>query len=295
MSLNKGALKVASAIFLWSSLGVVVRLAGTEVHLIIFYSNLLSLFFLGPLVFRKDKRRFLPKGRGMIKFLVLGPVTLLNTFTFLYALQNTTISNALMTHYIAPVIVAVLAALVLGENFTRRVFYAIALSSVGLWVMLGQGEGRFIAAGSSAIDGNTLGILSGLASGVAYAFLIILVRLMAPKEDPLVLVFFTNLMMCVLLLPFINEFPVSSAWSFALVGVFHSTLAPLLYVYGLRTVHANTAAILGYLEPVSAILMGILFLAEIPGMAAALGGVLILVSGYIAVSGEESDTTTGIT
>jgi len=284
--LNKGPLKVASAIFLWSSLGVVVRHADVGVHLIIFYSNLLSLFFLGPLVFSPGKRKFLPKGKGMLKFLVLGPVTLLNTFTFLYALQNTTISNALMTHYIAPVIVAVLAAFVLSEKFTLRVLYAIAISSLGLWVMLTQGAVGVIPADGNTLNGNSLGILSGLVSGVAYAFLVIMVRFMAPNEDSVVLVFFQNLMMCILLLPFIHEFPAEAVWSFAFVGVFHSTIAPLLYVYGLKTVHANTASILGYLEPVCAILLGVLILGEIPGLAAIGGGILILLSGYIVISGE---------
>jgi len=289
--LNKGVVQVASAVLLWSSLGVVVRTAGVGVHLIIFYSNLLSLFVIGPIVLRAGRRRNLPRGRDILKFLVLGPVTLLNTFTFLYALQNTTITNALMTHYIAPVIVAVLAACFLGEKFTLRVFLAITVSSLGLWIMLVYGNAGFVATAGMSMNGNGLGILSGLASGVSYALLIILVRTLAPGEDSLVLVFFQNLMMCALLLPFIREFPVNAAWSFLLVGLLHSTAAPLLYVNGLKTVHANTTAILGYLEPVSAILLGVLILGELPGQAALLGGVMVLLSGIIAITGEQDDKT----
>ena len=288
MHMSRGALKVALAVFLWSSLGVVVRTADVGVHLIIFYSNLFSLFLLSPFVFRSAKRKFLPSGRGALKFLILGPVTLLNTFTFLYALKNTTISNALMTHYIAPIIVAVLAAFLLREKFTQRMLLAIVISSMGLWVMLGQSPTGIFAGDAGGMDGNALGILSGLASGVAYAFLIILIRVMAPNEDTLVLVFFQNLMMCVLLLPFIREFPFDALWSFLLVGVLHSTLAPLLYVSGLKSVRAGSAAILGYLEPVSAILLGALIIGEIPGLFAIIGGVLILFSGIITISGEPS-------
>jgi drug/metabolite transporter (DMT)-like permease len=289
LTLNRGVIKVTSAILLWSSLGIVVRQAGVGVHLIIFYSNLLSLFIIGPVVFLSGRHKHIPRGRGILKLLVLGPVTLLNTFLFLYALQNTTISNALMTHYIAPVIVALLAAIFLGERFSVRALSAIAISSIGLWIILGQGDIFFIGAGSGGMDGNTLGIISGLASGVAYAILIILVRVLAPGEDSLVLVFFQNLMMCVLLVPFIHEFPAHAALSILFVGLFHSTLAPLLYVSGLRTVHANTTAILGYMEPVSAILLGVFILGEVPGLAAVFGGILILVSGLIAIRGESGD------
>jgi len=289
MRLNSGVIKVASAVLLWSSLGVVVRTAGAEVHQIIFYSNLLSLFIIGPIVMGTGRMKRIPRGRSMLKFLVLGPATLLNTFTFLYALQNTTITNALMTHYIAPVIVAVLAAIFLGERFTFRVFFAIVLSSLGLWVMLVQGRAGFMTTVLTNMNGNELGIVSGLASGVSYALLIVLIRVLAPGEDSLVLVFFQNGMMCLMLAPFIHDFPAHAAMSIVFVGLFHSTLAPLLYVGGLKTVRANTTAILGYFEPVSAIFLGVLILGEVPGPAALVGGVLVLFAGLVAISGETAD------
>lgn len=265
-----------------------IRLAGVDVHLIIFYSNILSLFFLAPMVFAKVRRGKLPRGKALYKFLVLGPITLLNTFTFLYALKNTTISNALMTHYIAPVVVAVLAAVFLKERFTLRVFGAIVLASVGLLILLGMDPSE-IAYVWRLRDGNSLGIFSGLVSGVSYAMLIVMVRVLAPHEDVVVLVFFQNLMMCVLLLPFVREFPIHALWSFVFIGVLHSTLAPLLYVHGLKTLRANSAAILGYLEPVCAILFGVVILGEIPGRQSYVGGALILFSGYLAMRGQQAD------
>lgn len=287
--MNRGVFLVSAAILLWSSQGIVVRYAGVGVHLIIFYANLLSLFIVGPMVFCTRRRRSIPRGKRILKLLILGPVTLLNTFTFLYALQNTTISNAMMTHYIAPVIVAILAAVFLSERFSLRVFCAIAISSIGLWIMLGQGGADFALSSAGPMDLNALGIASGLASGFAYAILIVLIRVLAPGEDPLVIVFFQNIMMCAILVPFIHEFPLDAAWSFVLMGLVHSTLAPVLYVGGLRTVQANTTAILGYLEPVSAILLGVLILGEVPGIVALIGGILILVSGIIVISAEGGD------
>ena len=65
------------------------------------------------------------------------------------------------------------------------------------------------------------------------------------------------------------------------MGVVHSTIAPLLYVQGLKSVKANEAAILGYFEPVGAIILALVVLHEIPGAIALLGGALILVSGYM--------------
>jgi drug/metabolite transporter (DMT)-like permease len=61
----------------------------------------------------------------------------------------------------------------------------------------------------------------------------------------------------------------------------HSTIAPLLYIQGFRSVKANEAAILGYFEPVGAIILALVVFHEIPGIAALFGGGLILFSGYM--------------
>jgi len=65
------------------------------------------------------------------------------------------------------------------------------------------------------------------------------------------------------------------------MGVVHSTIAPLLYVQGFRSVRANEAAILGYFEPIGATLLALVFFGEVPGIKALIGGALILYSGYI--------------
>ena len=70
------------------------------------------------------------------------------------------------------------------------------------------------------------------------------------------------------------------------MGIVHSTVAPILYYKGLQTVTANRAAVLGYLEPVSAILFSMVFLNEIPHLYSFFGGVLILFSGYLTIRGE---------
>lgn len=280
---RRGALEVAAAMFLWSSLGVAIRLTDADVHLIIFYSNAFSLLFFTPIVFATARRKSIPTGMKLAGLFSLGPVTLLNTFAFFSAFRLTTISNALMTHYVAPVIVAVLAAIFLGERFTRRVLVAIVLSSIGLWVLLGMSPAELMGAIGAPTD-NEMGLALGLVSGVAYALLVILVRALSPRMDSMVIVFFQNLTMCLLLLPFVSEFPVDAVWGLVLIGILHSTLAPLLYVMGLGRIRANRAAILGYLEPVSAVIFALAFLGEVPDSVSLAGGALILIAGYISIN-----------
>jgi drug/metabolite transporter (DMT)-like permease len=67
------------------------------------------------------------------------------------------------------------------------------------------------------------------------------------------------------------------------MGVVHSTIAPVLYYRGLRDVNATRTAVLGYLEPLCAILLAMFFLHERPDIRSLYGGILILFSGYLTV------------
>ncbi len=134
-------------------------------------------------------------------------------------------------------------------------------------------------------DKNTVGIIAGLVSGIAYGVLIISLRFFAQRFNPVVITFFQSATIAFILLPFI-EIPAnftSSLWAFGVMGVVHSTIAPVLYFRGMREVTANKSAILGYLEPVSAIILGTLFLSEEVTYKIVIGGAMILFSGYLTI------------
>ena len=73
------------------------------------------------------------------------------------------------------------------------------------------------------------------------------------------------------------------------MGIVHSTIAPILYFKGLQLVTANKAAVLGYLEPVCAIIFSIFLLNELPGLNSIIGGALIVFSGYLTLRGKTRD------
>ena len=150
----------------------------------------------------------------------------------------------------------------------------LVLSSAGLWIMLG---------GFSLRGAHTAGIVAGLISGLAYAAVVIFLRIYSQDFSPLVLCFFTNIFIAVILAPFIREFPLAAIRSYLFMGIVHSTIAPILYFKGLQSVTANRAAVLGYLEPVCAIIFSMLLLNEIPRAQSVIGGILIIFSGYLTV------------
>jgi drug/metabolite transporter (DMT)-like permease len=142
--------------------------------------------------------------------------------------------------------------------------------------------------GFSMANDQVMGICAGLASGVAYALIVIFLRLHSNKFSPLVLAFFTNITIIILLAPFIREFPIHALWSYLFMGIIHSTIAPILYFKGLQVVTANRAAVLGYFEPVCAIVLSMIFLNEVPGNHSIIGGMLIILSGYLTLKGSNA-------
>jgi len=279
-----GSFYILLAIFLWSSLGVVIRLSGVPVHLLIFFSCVISSSVIGLLFLKKEYRKAIPKGKAIFYLFILGPLNLVNTFSFFYAYKNTSIANAVLTHYTAPVLVAFLAPIFLKERLTIKVLIAVILATLGLWIMLGVSFGQFLSP-VIAGDRNMGGILSGLLSGFAYAVLIIIFRIFAQNYHPIVLTFFQNVTIGIILLPFVGirenvNYPV---WAFGVMGIVHSTIAPILYFKGMSKVTANRAAILGYLEPVCAIMLGVIFLGEGVNYKTVGGGLLILCSGYLTL------------
>jgi drug/metabolite transporter (DMT)-like permease len=287
MASARGSAYVAAAIFIWSSLGVVVRLSGVPAHVLIFYSVLVSTVLLSFVIPLKRYRSHIPRGKGLLRLLVLGPILLANTFFFFYAYGHTTISNAIMTHYIAPVLVALMAPVFLKEALTRRVAASIAVATLGLWLLIGMEPGDLLM-GLGEPGSDAMGIAAGLCSGVAYAVLILVVRAFALNVHPVPMCYFQNLAIILILLPFMRSFPREALWSFVVVGVVHSAVAPLLYFKGMRLVRANRAAILGYIEPVGAIIFGMLILGEYPPLVSLAGGGLILYSGYLAISRDDA-------
>jgi drug/metabolite transporter (DMT)-like permease len=214
-------------------------------------------------------------------FAVLALASVTNNITYFYALGHTTVSNAVFTHYLAPVIVAVLAPLLIAEPLEKVTLLSLPIAAVGMVMIVVSGGGLSIT-GSHAT-----GIFAGAASGVAYALVIIysrkLSQMLLHHKAVVVLLWITTLVTAPIALSLEYHLDLRTFGLLLITGVFHSTTAPLLYYSALRRIIAQHAAILGYMEPLSAIPLAFLLLDEMPSLIAMVGGVLILASGYLVV------------
>jgi drug/metabolite transporter (DMT)-like permease len=281
-----GYLKIITAILIWSSLGIFVRKSGLPNTAIVFYQalfagalQLLALLVTGGLHSPGAVKNSL---RSTFLIGLLSVCLLANMLLFYFAFTHTTIAKALLTHYTAPVFVALLAPIFLREKILARTWIMIVISSVGLWfILMETATNGAIFSRASELKGITAGVMSGM----AYAGIILILRGIAMEFSSFLIVFIQNGIISLALLPFVLTVPLTAlSLPYLLVmGVLHSTIAPLLYFQGFKSVQAGDAAVLGYLEPVGAIILAQIVLHEVPGVNTVIGGALIVCSGILIV------------
>ncbi len=213
----------------------------------------------------------------------MGLLFLANNVCFLTAYQRTTVANAVLTHYTAPVFVAVLAPLTLRERVLPVTPISLVLAGAGMALLL-PGI-RF-----TWEDRHLQGLVLGTASGVAYAGLIVFARALSIRVASLPLLLTQNLVIAAVLAPGLIPLAPSvqgQTWGLLMVvGTVHALGGGLLYLAGIRRVSAQAAAILGYLEPLLAAVWGAALLGETLGGTALAGGALILAGGALVVWAE---------
>lgn len=273
---------IALAMLIWSTWGMMIRWMGLPEVVVLFYTALIASVTV-PAFLRSRGELNLSAVRRASFWLVpaLAAASITNNLTYFYALGHTSVANAVFTHYTAPVFVAILAPVLIAERIQRVTLLSLPIAASGMVLVVFAGGGLRLESGDSA------GIIAGTVSGVAYAVLIIASRELSRR------LMHTQALILLLWITTAATAPAALTRSYAIDGldlclllaggILHSTVAPLLYYHALRNVLAQYAAILGYLEPLAAIPMALLFLGEMPSPAALLGGALILVSGVLVV------------
>jgi drug/metabolite transporter, DME family len=177
----------------------------------------------------------------------------------------------------APLIIAALAPLTLGEALEARVRVALALGVPGTALLVvgpgGAGElsARFLAGSALA-----------LGAGLAYALYVLLTKAALARAAPLPLTALTFGAGALLLAPALlwTDAPLGQlarGWPWLLyLGAVATAGAYALYAVGLRLVPASVAGIVTLAEPLTATLLGVLAFGEHLGLGGVVGGALLL-------------------
>ncbi len=195
-----------------------------------------------------------------------------------YNLMN--VSLATLTYYTAPVLVLVLAPLVLKERQNGLAYLGMAIVIVGMLLVVGTdfGEGGVSATG----------LIVGLGSAVFYAMLM-LVNKQITGVSGLNLTFIEIVIAAVILLPYVFAtsggvpLPTDARGIFALLFLctVNTGFACWLYFSSMNRLPAKAVALMGYFDPVSALIFSAVFLDERLSGVQLAGAVLVLAGALV--------------
>ena len=274
--MNKQKLLIALAMLIFGSIGLFVRTLPFTSSQIALARGLIGSAFLFASSFILKKGLSFKRIQSNLKVLLpLGIMLGFNWILLFQAYRYTSIANATVSYYCAPVIVMLLTPVVFKESLTRTNVLCIFAAMAGMVCISG--------AGGTLDRQNLIGIAYGFGGAVFYAAIVLTNKFLKDISD-----FesaFTQLFIAALaLLPYVlltdgirlTGASAVTVMLLILVGVVHTGFSYLLYFASLPRLDSRTIATFSYIDPISAILLSSLFLAEPMTLIQAAGAVLIL-------------------
>ncbi|MCY9348900.1 EamA family transporter [Bacillus spizizenii] len=281
----KSKIQFILSMIIFGTMGLVVRyidLSSSETALL---SSSIGCLFLMFVFFMMKKTIPWKLAKANAYILFLSGIALGGNWIFLYqAYDHTTLTNATLGYYFAPVFVMILSPMVLKEQLPIKKMVCIGVAIIGMLLIVGNG---ISASGTEDL----LGIFFGLVAAAFYAALMLLnkfIHHMGRLEITIIQLGITAL----LLLPyvfFIEGFGIlgvsnSSVPFIIILGIVNTGIGFWLFFSGMQKLKGQSIAILSYVDPFVAILISAMILQEQMTIVQMLGGTLLLGSTFVSES-----------
>lgn len=266
---------VAAAAVLWGAWPLVLRPSGLPPV----QQALVSLLVMSaPFPFVVRRAPFADRG-AVMALLVLGLADAGSVVLYFSAIARGPVAVAVLSHYLAPILVTLAAPLVLGERRSRRALAAALASFAGIGLLVWR-------------PGESMALLTaglGAASAAFYALFIFASHRAGRAFPPAALLALHALVSAAALLLVYGAEAIPSpgpgALRVASGAVVCAVLATTLFFRGVTRIPAAVTGALTYLEPLTAALIGSFAFGEAIGWAGVAGVGLVLASG-VAVATE---------
>lgn len=274
-SAGKGRLMLLGSMAIFGTIGIFVRYIPLPSSLIANIRGLSgSLFLLLVLAVKKEKLDWVSIRRNLPVLLLSGIFLGGNWIALFEAYRYTTVATATLCYYMAPVLVMVLSPVLLNEKLTGKKVGIILAAVGGMALVTG-----FQPGGVDPQKGTVLGLLAAsLYAGVV----------LANRKLQNIGTYDTTIMQlglsAMVLLPYnvvtvdFSGLEINAAVAALLlfVGIVHTGVAYWLYFGSLKELPAQSAALLSYIDPITAIVLSALVLGEAMTPLGGLGAAVVL-------------------
>ena len=258
---------------------------GVNTASVLFYRFSMAVLMLAVMLIVERKSFSVKKGE--LKTLAsLGALFAVSSITYYQSFRFMDAGIASTILFVYPVMVAVIMAAFFEESVTQSTVSAIILALLGIGLLYRGGEGATLS---------TMGIILVMLSSLSYAVYIVIVNQSSIRMSSLKLTFYVLLicMMCLLAYSFTSpdlhlQLPPSPrAWFYACwLGLVPTILSLVLMTIAVHEVGATPTAIMGALEPLTAVAIGVLLFGESLTLRLTTGIMLILLAVMVIVLGK---------
>lgn len=241
---------------------------------IAFFRNIFGLAFLLPLLMRSRFAILRTKQIGL--HALRGVINMAAMLMFFTALAISPIAKVTALGFTAPIFMAILAVLVLGERFRIYRWSAIFLGFVGMLIILRPGL--------VAID---TGALLVIGSAALWAVAMIIIKIQSRTESSLTIVAYMGIFLGVFsIAPAVwvwQPFGLQTLGFMVLIGLFGS-IAQMAISESLKETDSTALMPFDFLKLIWTAMIGVWFFSEIPDIYTWIGATVIFLSGlFIAV------------
>ena len=241
---------------------------------IAFFRNIFGLAFLLPLLMRSRFAILRTKQIGL--HALRGVINMAAMLMFFTALAISPIAKVTALGFTAPIFMAILAVLVLGERFRIYRWSAIFLGFVGMLIILRPGL--------VAID---TGALLVIGSAALWAVAMIIIKIQSRTESSLTIVAYMGIFLGVFsTAPAVwvwQPFGLQTLGFMVLIGLFGS-IAQMAISESLKETDSTALMPFDFLKLIWTAMIGVWFFSEIPDIYTWIGATVIFLSGlFIAI------------
>lgn len=227
------------------------------------------------------------------KIILLSILRSVTSFTLLLGYANIASGIASTINFMYPVVVALCMMLFFGEQKSPANIISILISIFGVY-LLASGDGLRVEGGNTTL-GLVCSIVSALSFGAYYIFMKI------TRADKIEVVKFTTWIMMLSAVYFIicglifdGRITFVTDWKLWLyiagLGLWSTMVSNFTGVKAVRRIGPTLTSVLGALQPLTAVILGILFLDEHLGIRTVIGIAIIMVTVTFIVVHQHSRT-----
>lgn len=227
------------------------------------------------------------------KIILLSILRSITSFTLLLGYANIASGIASTINFMYPVVVALCMMLFFGERKSPANIISILISIFGVY-LLASGDGLRVEGGNTTL-GLVCSIVSALSFGAYYIFMKI------TRADKIEVVKFTTWIMMLSAVYFIicglifdGRITFVTDWKLWLyiagLGLWSTMVSNFTGVKAVRRIGPTLTSVLGALQPLTAVILGILFLDEHLGVRTVIGIAIIMVTVTFIVVHQHSRT-----